>query len=94
MREKCKICKEYHWTNEKCNPIFYFKHEDWGDEFQEIRAFNYEDAAEKFAKEYNVDYELVDNETEVIISDGNIEKRFVVSSKLSIDYNVKEIKEE
>ena len=104
---KCEICKEWGYFNDtptngdipyitgathKCEPIFYFKHESWGDEFQEIRAFDFSEAAEKFAKLYNEDgdYSLMDNEEEVIISDGKEEKTFIVSAEQSIDYYANE----
>ncbi len=91
---KCEICGKYSWTGErhKCSPIFYFKHEDWGDEFEEIRATDFDDAALEFAKLYNEngDYPLMDSEEEVIISDGKTEKRYIVSAEQSIEYNVKE----
>jgi hypothetical protein len=89
---RCSLCKEFHWDNQKCNPIYYFKHEDWGDDFQEIRASSFEDAAEKFAIKYNTngDYNLMDNTIEVIISDGKTEKKFDVSAEPSINYHVKE----
>ena len=37
--KQCKICGEFDWENEhKCLPIMYFKHRDWGDIWEEIRA--------------------------------------------------------
>ena len=51
--ERCDICHEYHYSDKECNPIFYYKHSSCCDKFQEIRAFDFEDAAEKFAITYN-----------------------------------------
>jgi hypothetical protein len=87
--ERCASCKEWHWKDKPCPPIYYFKHEDWGDAFEEIRAYDYEDAAERFAKQYNEDgdYCLMDSSTEVIISDGKIEKNFRVSAEPDINYH-------
>lgn len=92
--EKCLICKEYHWTDKPCNPIYYFKHEDWGDDFQKIRAYDFEDAAKKFGIKYNEygDYALMNDSVEVIISDGNTEKKFNVSAEPVINYHVEEVK--
>jgi len=90
---ECKICKEWHWANEKCDPIFYFKHEDWGDGFEEIRACDFDDAAEKFAILFNEDgeFQLMDSTEDVIISDGKIEKKYNVSAESDICYHVKEV---
>lgn len=94
---KCKLCKEgyFDWQTHKCKPIFFFKHENWGDDFEEIRADSFEEAAENFAKLYNEngDYALMNSSEEVIISDGNIEKKFSVSAEPDINYSVEEIKE-
>lgn len=93
---ECPICKEYYFAEKHhCPPFFYYKHEDYGDNFQEIRAYNFEDAAERFATLYNEDdgeYCLMGNDDgeEVIISDGKIEKTFTVFAEQSIAYSVKE----
>ncbi len=91
--ERCKICKECHWTDKSCNPIFFFKHENWGNEFEEIRASNFADAAKKFAILYNEDgdYSLMNDNEDVIISDGKKEIKFNVSAEPDICYYVKEI---
>lgn len=92
--EKCSICGEYDFLDKhKCPPIFYFKHEDWGEGFQIIRAWSYSDAANKFAKLYNEDYALMDNTIEVLISDGVTEKKYRVSAEPDILYSDEEIKE-
>ena len=81
----------------KCPPLFYFRHENWGEELQEIRATDFEDAAERFAKMYNEEdgeYCLLNEEEDVIISDGKIEKKFIVSAEQSVDYSVSEVEEE
>lgn len=90
---RCEICKEYAFINShKCPPIFLFKHEYWGDEWEEIRAYNHDDAAEKFAKIYNEDgdYTLMNDHTTVLISDGKIEKKYDVGAEASIEYWIKE----
>lgn len=89
----CKKCNTWHWLEDKCSPIFYFKHEDWGDEFQEIRAHSFDDAAKNFAKLYNEDNEycLMNSNEDVIISDGKIEKKYDVSAERDIHYSVHEV---
>lgn len=91
----CKTCGKPDWGDgkHKCPPIFYFKHPDWGDEFQKIRAWDFEEAARKFAARYNEDgdYALMNNFEEVIISDGATEKKFEVTAEPDIHYSVKEI---
>ncbi len=50
----CPVCKEYDFLEKhRCAPIFFFKHPDWGDEFQKVYAYTFEEAAEKFAKKFN-----------------------------------------
>ncbi len=94
--KQCETCKEYHFTDRKCKPIFYFKHDDWGEEWQEIRAVGFEDAADNFAKYYNEDADshspLMNNTGEVLISDGETEKKFRVSAETDIRYSSEEIK--
>ena len=94
--KKCDICKEWDFLPHACKPIFFFKHENWGEELQEIRADSFEDAAENFAKLYNEDgdYALMNSSEEVIISDGKVEKKFRVSAEQYISYGVEEIKDE
>lgn len=92
--EICKTCGElkYDWKEHRCLPIFYYKHDEWtGDEFSEIRAHNFEDAAERFAKKYNEEGDLMNESTEVIISDGNTEKRFRVSAEPDVYYHNEEV---
>lgn len=93
--KKCDICKNWHWINDKCPPIFYFKHENWGDELQEIRAYGFDSAAEEFAKLYNTDsdYALMNDNQDVIISDGKVEKKYNVSAEPDVHYSVKEIEQ-
>jgi len=93
----CPNCREYDWLEKhRCAPVFYFKHPNWGDEFQKIHAYTFEEAAENFAKKYNeVDHYLMDGEKEeVIISDGKIEKTFIVHAEQDVAYfaDEKEIK--
>ena len=91
--DKCPICKELDFLDRhKCKPIYFFTHEYWG-ERQEIRATSFEDAALAFARLYNGngDYNLMNSEEEVVISDGKTEKKFIVSAEPDIAYNAKEI---
>jgi hypothetical protein len=90
----CSICKEYDWEHtHTCPDIYYFKHEDWGDEFNEIRARSFRDAAYRFAQKYNEDgdYALMDSSERVIISDGKREQEFIVSAEQDISYSVEEV---
>ena len=95
----CPTCRKYDFLEKhRCEPIFYFKHESWGDEFQPIHASDFEDAAVEFARKYNEgngDYSLMNGDTEeVVISDGKTEKTFIVRAEQAIDYyaDEKEIK--
>ena len=42
--KKCDICKEWDFLPHTCKPIFFFKHENWGEDFEEIRANSFEEA--------------------------------------------------
>ena len=91
--DRCKICGEYDFLDKhKCPPIYYYKHDDWGDEFQKIRAWSFSGAAIAFAKLYNEngDYALMNDTIEVTISDGKIEKQFLVSAEPDIHYSADE----
>jgi len=92
--KKCDICKDWDFLPHTCKSIFFFKHENWGEELQEIRANSFEEAAENFAKLYNEngDYALMNDSEDVVISDGKIEKKFRVSAEPEIYYGVEEIK--
>lgn len=90
--KKCSVCGEWDFEDRHvCPAIFYFKHESWGDEFVEIRAHDFEDAAERFAELYNDEGNLVDSEETVVISDGKTEKKFIVSAELSVTYGAREV---
>jgi hypothetical protein len=72
----------------------YFRHEDWGDEWQPIRASDHEEAALQFAEKTNLesgDYSLMDSEDTVLISDGETEKTFVVSAEPTVSYHAHEV---
>lgn len=91
---KCDNCNEYAFLNShRCKPIFYFKHEDWGDKPQPIRGYDFEDAAENFAKMYNEDgdYALMNQKINVVISDGETEKTFEVGAEPDIHYFANEL---
>jgi hypothetical protein len=95
---KCELCKEgyFDWQTHKCKPVFFFKHENWGEDFQKIRANSFRDAAEEFAKLYNADgdYSLMNSSENVVISDGKVEKKYRVSAEPDIYYNIEEIVDE
>ena len=96
--DTCSICGEftYSWRKHKCKPIYQFKHEDSGDEWNDIRAIDHEDAALEFAKKYNEDdYCLMNDETEVEIKgldddENEVVLKFCVGAELDIHYSVKE----
>jgi len=93
--EYCKVCEElkFSWRKHKCPPVFYAKHEIFGDEPKEFYADSFEEAALKFAKYYNEDgdYALMNSCEQVIISDGIKEKKFSISSEPDIYYSITKI---
>jgi hypothetical protein len=69
---RCTICGEWHWSNTKCKPVFYVQIPDYhGDEWDEVRAFDYTEAAEKYCDLYDSDG---DND---ILINGGLDKIFV-----------------
>jgi hypothetical protein len=94
---KCLVCKEYHYTDQKCLPIFLVSHEYYlGDKEKEVRANDHEEAAEKYAKYYNDsgDYPMMNGEPEITIQvrkyDEEKRTTFIVTAEPSIDYYAKE----
>jgi hypothetical protein len=99
--KKCEVCGAYGWTEgarkHKCKPFYKFKHEDYGDEWEDIRGLDHEDAALAFAEKHNADdYCLMNNETVVEIKgnddDGNeVVFRFCVGAEPEISYSASEV---
>ena len=90
--DKCPKCGFHHWDHVRCLDTFEFQHENWGDEFQVIGAYNFEDAAERFAKKYDEDdHPLLEGSAVVLIRHAGETKAFRVSAEPSIDYSYDEI---
>lgn len=98
--KKCKTCGEFYWEGgdpeHTCPPIMYFKHEEYGDEWEEIRSRSHYEAALSFAKKYDeCEHDLLEyGDTEVLIFDGKVEKTFIVSAEATIDYFATEKEDE
>jgi len=101
---RCGICGRFDWEGKhKCPPVFYFKHESYGDEWKEIRGTDIEQAAEEFAKKYNEEdgeYCLMqtgsDGQVEVLMTDnpdGGEVRKFVVLAEPAIYYSATEKKD-
>lgn len=90
--DKCIICGEWDFAFHECKALYFFKHEDWGDEWQEIRATSSYDAAIEFAEKYNEDdYTLMGNTISVKIKNPKGEvKTFSVSAEQDILYTANE----
>ena len=96
--EKCFKCGFKHYNFEDCLTTFLFLHEDYyGDEWQTIGAYSFEDAAEKIAMNINED----ENDTGVIIEkmsianyDSSIIKYFSVEACAELNYYTTELVEE
>jgi hypothetical protein len=96
----CNTCNEYHYSDEQCASLFYFKHERYGEEFHPIYAYSYEHAATKFAEKHDnmTGHELLEENLEeddyqhVIISNGTIEKKFRIFGEVVYEYFADEIK--
>jgi hypothetical protein len=89
---KCKICKEYHWSHQKCNPIFYCQIPDYHNaEWDTIRAEDHTEAAEKYCEIFdseNGGYDIIGNEglEEIRVKDekGIIKKFKIVAYPMSV----------
>lgn len=92
--EKCNNCKEYHWSDQACDPAYNVYHEDYmGDEPKVIRATSHKEAARGYAQYYNDDddYPLMNDTIEVKVEkDGEI-KFFTVGAEPDIHYTSSEI---
>lgn len=92
---KCEQCKEYHWNNLSCNPMFkVYEPETMGDSAKTVRASDHEDAAIEFAKWYNEDgdYELMNNTIDVEVEDESGKRiKFTVGAEPDIHYSAKQI---
>lgn len=87
----CKMCDHFHWSDKKCPPIFTIEYED-GD--RKVHGNDFEEAAEKFAEEYNIysEYWLMDNEMQIKVTDSEGEsKNFIIGAEQSINYWSKEV---
>jgi len=90
---KCKECDNFHWSDSKCDPIFIIKEGYYGID-SEIHAYDFEEAAEKFAEKYNEenDWCLMNNEAEIKVTDSKGEsKTFKIGAEQSVNYWSKEI---
>ncbi len=93
--DKCIKCGYEHFEWEKCLTTFYYKHECSDYEYNKIGAYNFNDAAERFARKYDEDdHCLVGSSEEVVISDGQVEKKFSVSAEQDIIYYADEVSHE
>lgn len=92
--DKCEKCGYEHFNFERCPETYYFKHGWWGDDWQEIGAYDYDEAAEKVAAMINED----EPETGEIIKripiankDRTDIRYFSVEAEYSLDYYSTEI---
>lgn len=87
----CEKCKGYLLYDSKCSCEKYqYSHEDDDGELTEIWAKSFDDAAEKFAKIFNDENQLIDSEEMVSIYKDGVVKIFCVGAELDIHYRVKE----
>lgn len=92
--KRCDVCKEWHWTNEKCDPEYLIYHEEYlSDEGKSVRANSHEDAALKYGQYYNQDdYPLMNDTIQVKVKDKDgVIKFFEVGAEPDIHYSSKEI---
>lgn len=90
---RCKECKEHHFDNEPCKPVYQVFHEEYnGDDAYIYRADSMQEAAQKYAMYYNQDdYSLMNESIKVKVQapNGDI-KWFELSSEPSVYYHIYE----
>jgi len=99
--KKCFKCGFKHYDFEKCLTTFLFLYEDYyGDEWQKIGAYSFEDAAERIAMHINEDEDEDENDTGTIIEkvtitnhDSSVIKYFSVDARAELHYYSKELLE-
>jgi hypothetical protein len=91
--ERCAICKEYHWTDKPCLPLFEVSWPEYDpDEWFLIRAASPSEAAEKWAGRFDAqgDYDIIykGNAENVIVRDSNGETfHFDITAETVREYN-------
>ena len=90
----CRECQTVHLKNENCYPDYKVYYEEY-DESQIIRARDHEEAATRFAEDYNVnnDYSLMNDTIKVKVEFENEVKYFKVGAEPDVYYSSEEIKE-
>jgi hypothetical protein len=92
--KKCENCKEYHFSDRTCNPVYKVYYEEYtGDEPKEIRAVTFDDAACKFAEYYNTncDYVLMGETIDIKIEFCGEIKFFKVGAEPDVHYSSEEL---
>lgn len=96
MAKYCNECSKYHWNNEKCYPKYKVFYEEYmGDEPILVAACNHEDAALKFAEDYNTsnDYCLMNDNIEIKVEFENVIKYFKIGAEPDVHYSSEELEE-
>ena len=95
---KCLKCGEYHFDTDRCKLLFEYQIEKFGDEWLEVRAWSFEEAAEVACEKDDNDsaeYTIVRDGglSEILIRDeaGTIKKFSIVAESVPT-YTATEIK--
>ena len=77
--KKCNKCGIYHFTHEKCADEYIIYHEDYlGEDGMKVSGYSFEDAAERYAKNYNDEGNLIDDEIEIIVERDGVKKKLIL----------------
>jgi hypothetical protein len=96
--EKCLKCGEYHFSTDRCKPLFEYQIPEFGPEWLSIRALSFQDAAEKACEKDDNDsgeYTIVKrgNLDKILVRDGTgTVKEFSVEAETVPEYYAQEIK--
>ena len=92
---KCPDCKEWHWSNRECLPEYMVSHSEYlGEDREPIRAMGFEEAAEKYAEEFDSynDNEMAQGGTVTVeIERGGITKKFRLFGEFTTIYSAREV---
>lgn len=91
--EICAKCEKFLWDGEQCSCRLFFAltsqedYERWG--------YSHEEVALAFAKKYNSenDHCLLDEEENIIVSDGEKAYVYEISAEESIEYSVNRVED-
>lgn len=94
--KRCEKCSEQHWTNIDCEPEYRVSMQDYDpDDYTSVRAVSFEDAAQKYAIDYNEDgdYDLMGETRDIKVQKEEETKYFNIGAEPDVNYTISETNE-